>query len=412
MKRRTLAALLCVLLLSGCGGTAGSGTVDLASTVRANPAPAAADLSAGTAAIADFGVRLLQECMKEGENALISPLSVLCALGMTAGGAGGETLAQMESLFGIPPEELNGCLHAWLAALPDENQCRLHAANSIWLRDSGNLSVEPDFLQANADWYGAGIFKAPFDNSTCREINGWVKKNTGGMIPDILDGIPEQAMLYLVNALSFEARWAKIYRRDQIRGGVFTAENGTQRQTDFMHSGESLYLEDGGAAGFLKPYAGGAYAFAALLPPEGTTLAEYAASLTGERLHTVLSGAERATVYASIPKFESTYQVDLREALQAMGMTDAFDMALADFSPMGTCTDGPLYISRVLHKTHIAVDEQGTRAGAVTAVEAASGGTGPADVKTVSLNRPFLYLLVDCQTCLPVFIGAMADVNP
>lgn len=407
MKKRTIAALLCLLLLSGCGGAAG-GTVDLTAAVRASPVPAAGDLSAETAAAADFSVRLLQACIEEGGNALLSPLSVLCALGMTAGGAGGETLAQMETVFGIPREELSACLHAWLSDLPDEEKCRLHAANSVWLRDSGGLTVEPDFLQANADWYGAGVFKAPFDSSTCRDINRWVKKHTGGMIPDILDEIPGSAMLYLINALAFEARWAEIYQEDQVREGVFTAENGTERRVEFMHSAEGLYLEDGGAVGFLKPYAGEDYAFAALLPPKGVSLSEYAASLTGERLRDILSGAEETTVFAAIPKFETSYRTELSGALQAMGMTDAFDPGLADFTPMGTCADGPLYISRILHKTYLAVDEQGTRAGAATAV-AMSGGSGSMDVKSVSLNRPFLYLLVERQTSLPVFIGVMAD---
>lgn len=407
MRKRIAAALLCVLFLSGCGGAA-DGAADLSSTVRADPVPAAGDLSAETAAAADFGVRLLQTCMEKGGNTLISPLSVLCALGMAAGGAEGETLAQMETVFGIPREDLNACLHAWLSALPDGKQCRLHAANSVWLRDSGGLTVEPGFLQINADWYGAGIFTAPFDGSTCREINRWVKKNTNGIIPEILDEISESEMLYLINALAFEAQWAEIYREDQVREGVFTAEDGTERHVDFMHSGERLYLKDGGAVGFLKPYAGEDYAFAALLPPEGVSPAEYAASLTGERLRDILSGAEETAVSAAIPKFETSYRVELSEALQGMGMTDAFDAGLADFSSMGTYDGGPLYISRILHKTYLAVDEQGTRAGAATAV-AMSGGSGAMDIKSVFLNRPFLYLLVERRTNLPVFIGIMAD---
>lgn len=414
MKQQILSLLLCLsLVLAGCGAGGELRSADLMEGVTANPmGQTVEDPRAGCAAAADFAVRLLRQKTEEGESVLLSPLSALCALAMTANGAEGETLAQMEAVLGLPVEELNWYLHACLEGLSSGEKCRFQLANGIWFTDDGRFTVNSDFLQANADWYGAGIYQAPFDQETCDEINAWVSGHTEGMIQDILDEIPDDAVMYLVNALAFDGEWAEIYQEYQVRDGQFTSSDGQVRTVELMYSEENSLLEDEGAVGFLKPYAGGEYAFAALLPEEGVTVAEYAASLTGERLAAVLAGAREAVVNAAIPKFESEYSADLAQMLIAMGMADAFDGMTADFSDLGNSTAGNIFISRVLHKTYIAVDERGTRAGAATVVEANDGASlGPEEVRTVILDRPFLYLLIDCETGLPIFIGTVMDVD-
>lgn len=416
MKKRILSALLCLavvvsvlLPLPGCSAQAGN----LMSGVRAKAVSTDVELNGeGAAAVTDFSVRLFQKSLEEGENMMISPLSVLCALAMTANGAKGETLAQMEAVFGLPLEELNPYLRALMDALPSGKKAELDAANAIWFRDSERFTVEQDFLQANADWYGAGLYKAPFDERTREDINDWVNEHTGGMIPSILDEIPESAVMYLVNALAFDAEWQEVYQERQVRDGVFTREDGRAEAVKLMYSLEGRYMEDEHAAGFLKYYAGEQYAFAALLPKEGVTVADYAASLTGDHLRDLLSGAQMEEVRTAIPVFESTYDTEMSEILQAMGMTDAFDMGAADLSGIGSSENGNLFINRVLHKTYISVDATGTKAAAVTAVEPGDGGAPLIEEpKTVYLDRPFVYMIVDCQTNLPIFIGAMMDVR-
>lgn len=212
--------------------------------------------------------------------------------------------------------------------------------------------------------------------------------------------------MYLINALSFEAKWQTIYQEASIRDGVFTTEDGQQQTVPMMYSKEYRYLETGTATGFLKSYAGGNCAFAALLPKEGISLADFVDFLTGEQLHDLLANPETVEVRAAIPKFESTYETNLCDTLEALGMTDAFDGQLADFSGIGSSTEGNLPISQVLHKTRIAVDEKGTKAGAATAVVEA-----PSDPKEVLLDRPFLYLLIDCREQLPVFIGTVTTLE-
>ena len=327
---------------------------------------------------------------------------------MAANGAQGDTLEQMEAVLGLPLLELNEFCRAWLAALPEEDGA-LSIANSLWFRDSEMLTVEESFLEANALWYGADVYEAPFDDATVSDVNAWVDYHTGGMIPAILEEIPENAMVYLVNALAFDGRWETPYREYQVRAGTFTREDGTVREAELMYSTEDWYLSDGKAQGFLKYYEGCDYAFAALLPPEGVPLADYIASLDGERLARVLDGAGREEVRAAIPKFEMAYSAELSRALQDMGMTDAFTPSAADFSAMGWSERGPLFITQVLHRTFLSVDEEGTRAAAATVV--ATGDSGePVEPKKVYLDRPFLCLLLDCGTGLPLFLGAVTDV--
>lgn len=412
MKKRVTAVLLCLALalsmagiLTGCGTAQGA---DLMDGVKAAK-PSGTLTSDGSAAAADFGVRLFQQGMSEDENVLVSPLSVLCALAMTSNGAKGETRAQMEAAFGMSIEELNGYLYAYLKQLPQGKNYKLSLANAIWFKDTPSFAVEADFLQTNADYYGAGLYKAAFDDTTRDEINAWVEENTDGMIKEILDKIPGDAVMYLVNALAFDAEWRIIYKEDQIRSGTFTKEDGTTQSVELMYANENRYLEDDHATGFIKDYAGGQYAFVALLPKEGISLTDYAETLTGEHLQALLENPRQAAVQTAIPKFESDYSVDLSSALQRMGMELAFRGG--DLSGIGTSAEGPLAISRVLHKTYIAVDEKGTKAGAATAVEVnAESAIMPPELKVI-LDRPFVYLIVDLNTNVPVFIGTVMDVG-
>ena len=212
------------------------------------------------------------------------------------------------------------------------------------------------------------------------------------------------------NALSFDAEWQSIYYDHQVRDSIFTKEDGTTSKVKLMYSTEGDYLETEQAEGFLKYYADRKYAFAALLPKEGVTVSELLASLTGEELRRILEHPVKITVHGAIPEYESEYSVQMNQILQEMGMADAFDIYKADFSGIGSQRDGNLYISGVVHKTFIEVSERGTRAGAATMV-AVNGGAGmPSESRTVYLDRPFVYMIVDCESNLPVFIGTVISV--
>ena len=205
-----------------------------------------------TYAVADFAVRLFKACAKEGENTLLSPLTVLSALAMTANGAVGETRSQMEAALGMSVEELNLYLYTYIKNLPQQEKAKLSLANSIWFTDDEGFTVNRDFLQINANYYGADIYKAPFNSRTCKDINNWVKQNTNQMIPKILKDILPDAVMYLVNALAFEGEWYEAYEKTQVKDGVFKKEDGSEQNVEFMYGTESSYHENENATGFIN----------------------------------------------------------------------------------------------------------------------------------------------------------------
>jgi serpin B len=412
---RTYIALFLIISIaaSSASCTATANAADLMDGISANRVTGKPADSAFTASMADFSIRLFKRAITDNKNSLISPLSVMLALAMTANGADNETLAQMEKLLGggIRLDELNEYLHSYTGAFPNTDKAKLTIANSIWFRSNKDrLQVASGFLQRNADYYGADAYSCAFDSQTVNDINSWVNSNTNGMIERIIDEIEENNLLFLINAIMFDAEWQNVYYKENIRKGDFTDITGTVSNVDFMHSAEYAYLDDGMATGFMKPYAGGAYSFAALLPNEGIPIDAYIKTLTGEGFLDTISNAQNEVVDASMPKYEYEYDISMNDALIALSMPDAFDAEKADFGRMVSSSDGNLYISEVLHKTFISVDELGTKAGAVTMVAMSGGSSGPTDIKTVRLDRPFVYAIIDNATNLPMFIGTVMMV--
>ncbi|MBO1264434.1 serpin family protein [Proteiniclasticum sp. SCR006] len=417
MKKKRLIPILTTLLLgimvftfTGCSQKASAAGDDLMKDIRPGSAETIdAYIEEDNIAAMDFSLELFKMNLL-CQNTLISPVSALSALGMTANGARENTLAEMEAVFGLPREKINQLMNLYMRNLPDEDKLKVSMANSIWFREGGRIEVNKEFLQTNANYYEAGVYRSPFDESTLKAINDWVEKETDGMIVDILDQIPAEAVMYLINALSFDAEWQTIYNESSIREDIFTADDGTIQRADMMYSEEHLYIEDDGAKGFIKDYAGGQYAFVAMLPPEDLHLSAYIAGLTGEKLQSLIKNAENVEVKTMMPKFTTEYSVEMSDILKSMGMVDAFDEQKADLKDLGTA-EGNLYISRVIHKTKIEVDEKGTKAGAATVVEVSEESAAIEEPKSVYLDRPFLYLIVDKESYLPLFIGTTLFVE-
>ena len=387
------------------------GRVALSEGVAPSPAAKTEDLSAGAAAFSDFAVRLFRETGEPGKNVLVSPLSVYTALAMTQNGARGDTLSEMERTLGLSAPDANGFLYTLTDSFDSGESAKLNVANSVWFTTDARFSVNKDFLKTNADWYGADIFAAPFDGRTLDDINGWVSGRTDGMIEKILDAIPPEAVMYLINAVCFEAEWAHRYAEASVKEDIFNNSDGTASTVEMMRSAENLYLEDGEAAGFVKYYAGGKYAFAAILPGEGVAPEEYAATLDGARLCGILKNRQSVNVDAYLPKFETEFDAELSSVLKNMGMVTPFDEDFADFSGLGCSEAGNLRISRVLHKTYMTLNETGTKAGAATAVEIVDKNASPwEDGKTVRLDRPFVYMIIDVATNVPIFIGSVNEL--
>ena len=413
--KRWMAAIVCLsVLATGMMSLSGCGTkVQAANLMEGIAAKTVSGKAADDAfknSSADFAIKLFQQTRDGNKNSLISPLSVMLALSMTANGAKGKTLAQMESLLGgdIPMETLNEYLYSYIKALPSEKTAKLNIANSIWFRDNG-FTAEKAFLQKNADYYGAEAYKSVFDEKTLRDINNWGKKNTDGKIEKIIDDLDPDAVMYLINTVLFDAEWENIYKKNEVRDGAFTAIDSTKKTVPMMYSEEHSYLDDGKATGFIKPYKNG-YSFVALLPNEDISLSGYVASMTGKSFIDTIENAKEVPVETAIPKFSYDYDIEMSGALKALGMLLPFDAEKADFSALGSSDSGNIFISRVLHKAYIAVDEKGTKAGAATAVETVYTALEEGVYK-VTLDRPFVYAITDDATGLPVFIGTVTDIR-
>lgn len=365
------------------------------------------NISENTKDYSDFAARLLKESFDGKESTLVSPLSVMLALEMVSEGGEGDTLKEFEELFGMSGEEIRAFAYSYM--YPKVNDTQLSTANSLWINDSKNIKVNDEFLQNNAEFHRAEVFEAEFGGKTVEGINNWVNDKTDGMIDKVIDSLDKRAVMCLVNALLFDAKWEELYNKHQVQEGEFVTENGTAQKAEFLHSTEHDYLEDEKATGFVKYYEGRDYAFVALLPKEGVSMAEYVKSLSGEKIDALLENAEDAVVYAKTPKFEHETDLSLKPALENMGMVKAFDMEKADFSKLGKIQNGNIWIGDVLHSTKISVTENGTKAGAATA-EVLHGTGAILEYKEVNLDRPFVYMIVDAQNNVPVFMGTMMEV--
>lgn len=412
MKKRTTALMLALLLLllPGCGVRAQELTKD----IEPQALDTTTDLTAGGEAVTAFALSLLRSERAATEGVLISPVSVLNALGMVANGAGGDTLKQLETAAGMSLNQLNDFLYTYRMSLPAAyKSCAVSLANSAWIRE--DFRVEDDFLRSCVNYYGAEMYRSAFDGSLVTDLNRWVSQKTDGMIDRLLEQAPDAlTMLYLVNAACFDARWDTPYTKADLRTGLpFTAANGTQQTADYMTGTESIYLSGNNVTGFVKPYDGGKYAFVALLPDEGVTLADYLENLTGEHLYKLITDHRSADVQVSIPKFDARSELELEAPLKDMGITDLFNVSTADLRSIGSAPSGNnLYVSSVLHKTYLELDENGTKAAAATSLEVNAGAAPPSeDVKTVTLDRPFLYMIVDTHACVPLFMGTVTSME-
>ena len=414
MKRYISFVLLLALVLcqSACAAKVEASSATLLTPVATLEKPQQQNLSDGFYVHQNkFSWELFSAAIAEdkGKNVLISPLSVQLALCMTANGADGATLAQMQSLLCQGDlSSANSDLASYLSQLPSDEKTKLHIANSIWYRGGdAPIHVHERFLNITAGYYNAQAYQAPFNRQTIDDMNAWVSEHTDGMIDKLLDELPLDTAMVLLNALCFDAKWQSVFTGGSVEDD-FTALSGQKQDAEYMLSQEYSFLELDCATGFTKNYASGGYKFAALLPNEGVDIYDFIDSLSAEDLAAVLGAPQSIQVRIWLPKFSCEYDLNMNELLCSLGMPTAFDPDEADFSKM---SDTPLYIGEVIHKTYIEVDENGTKAAAATAVVMPEcSAYGPQEFRTVKLDRPFVYMILD-ENNVPLFIGVVTELG-
>jgi len=352
--------------------------------------------------------------LDKNENVFMSAFSVYAALSMLQNGALGETQSEMETVLGCSAESENYFFQDYIAHLQKEDFC-FSAANSLWVNKYSAAPVKENFINNLSQFYNAEIFFGAPDAEMVDRINLWANTNTKGMIPSILtiDHISKKTVAVILNAVCFDAVWQKEYSDDDIITMPFNNYDGRIVERKFMRSTENKYLEDDNATGFIKYYKNDnkRYAFAALLPNEDINIDDYVSNYyTTDALCNMIDNSQSIKVYANLPKFTFETEYFMLDTLNNMGLETISDPDRVNLTNMAeNIIDGsPVFINYVIHKAYIEVYEQGTKAAAVTAI----GGTTTTSIEmsySVTLDRPFLFAIYDCQEHLPLFTGVVKN---
>ena len=342
-------------------------------------------------------------------NVFISPLSVSIALGMTWNGADDETKSEMESalkMSGMSVEEINEYYRILQTTLPTiDPTTKLTLANSLWYRSG--FQVKPDFLNVNVDYFDAYVRELDFSKAWAVDtINQWCAKKTNNLIPSVLDRIPEDAVMYLINAIYFKGIWRHQFEKKNTSQADFTNEAGEKVKVNMMFQKDTFaYAEDEKAQYLDMPYGNKAFSMTIILPKNGNTTADLLEYLTVNQWNSILQSLSMRKVEVYFPRFSSKNKFLLNDPLIDMGMKLAFTDN-ADFSNIA---DENLFISRVLHNTYIEVTEEGTEAAAVTVVEI--GYTSVPMIPVFQVNKPFLFVIRENSTGVILFMGKMGNVE-
>jgi serine protease inhibitor len=407
------------MILSGCG-TSGVGpppanqqgkkNAPQETTVKIEPLYVEANLQ--------FGFRLLHELdeRREAPNLFFSPLSASLALTMVLNGARNETYRQMAHALGYgeqPVERINteNALLLHLLRSPDPKTETL-VANSLWVQQG--FSLLPSFLQACQKHYEAEVDSVDFmqdREGAAERINGWVKQNTKGLIPKLFEpsDFSPLTRLVVVNTLYFKGKWQKPFDKQATREEEFHLEGGKVKRVPMMHqSGKFDYLRGDGFQAVALPYGAGELSFYLFLPDEGRSLQAFLKELTAERWAQWLKGFKPMEGDVGLPRFRIEATYPLKEPLQAMGITDAFDPEKADLSGVAPLTDGRLFITKALQKAVVEVDEEGTKAAAATGVVVSVTAYNP-NRFTLIANRPFFFIIRHNATGAILFMGIVRE---
>jgi serpin B len=378
------------------------------------------DLSDGNGA---FAFDLYQQ-LKTGEgNLFYSPYSISAALAMTYAGAGGTTAERMARAlhFDLPQEKLHPAFN-WLdselakrgegAGGKDDEGFRLNVVNAIWGQKDYEFKVA--FLDTLAENYSAGLRILDFISEPEKSritINDWVSEQTEERIQDLIapGGITPLTRLVLTNAIYFNAAWENQFYEEATTDLPFYLLGGGSVTVPMMRQTESFgYAEGDNYQAVELPYDGRELSMVILLPTEGK-FTEFENGLDYRQADGIIGSLKDKRVKLTMPKFEFESEFSLKQALSALGMAEAFSGG-ADFSGMTGNND--LFIGDVVHKAFVSVDENGTEAAAATAVVMVTSAPGPKPEEpvTVTVDRPFIFLIQDIETGAILFIGRV--MNP
>ncbi|MCP6760486.1 MAG: serpin family protein [Fischerella sp. CENA71] len=358
-----------------------------------------------------FGFKIFEEVLKQenNKNVFISPASIAIALDMTYNGASGSTqqaMAKALELQGLSIQEINSSNTTLKQLLENPDpQIQLSIANSLWANQE--VSFKPDFIKTIQDYYQAKATNLNFqDSGSVDTINSWVKENTNGKIDKIVENIKPDQVLFILNAIYFKGRWTNEFDKQQTAQQPFYLTSGNQKQHPMMsQKGRYKYYENEQFQAVSLPYSkDGKISFYVFLPKSNYNLKSFYQNLNSDNWEKWMSQFSQQEGFIRLPRFKMDYEVRLNDALQALGMGEAFTNK-ADFSKMGE----KFAISEVKHKTFVEVNEAGTEAAATTSVGIVATSLSVNEPFRMIVDRPFFCAMRDNQTGSILFMGSILD---
>ncbi|MFE1630117.1 serpin family protein [Brevibacillus reuszeri] len=405
------AGILLALFLTGCTHHSTKGI-----SLENRQAEASAIDSRIVNASNKFGMQLhrqlVQKEQSQKKNIFISPTSISLALAMTYNGSRGESqtaIAKTMGWQGMSIDELNRGNEALISLLNQpSNGVQMNIANSIWLRKG--TPFHSNFMKTIQEFYQAKVTELDFNNpDASANINDWVNKNTNGKIPKVMESIDPTEVLILMNAVYFNGGWKKEFQLSDTKKESFKQHDGSTKQVQMMaQTGTYEYLQEKDFQAIRLPYGEGEMDMLVILPDESSSLGALHEKLWAD--HSKWQQPFQQTEgEIKLPRFKVEDEEQLIEPLKVLGMALPFDEMKADFSGMAPAPPN-LYISAVTHKTFVEVNEKGTEAAAVTAVQMAQA-SAPTDTPfQMTINRPFFFAIEDRQTNAWLFLGSVVEL--
>lgn len=362
----------------------------------------------------DFSFQLFREVSSADpdNNIFISPLSVSMALGMTLNGAAGSTFDDMRTTLGfgsMTNDAINKAYRSLLDLLSSaDKKVLFEIANSIWYEKT--FSVEQAFIEANQTYFDAEVAALDFtDPASVDIINNWISNKTHEKIQKALDSLDPQTVMALVNAIYFKAVWKYEFDPEDTRDDVFITADNQQVDCKMMRiSGKFNYFSNDDVKIIELAYGNSNFNMTILQPSAGTDINNFISNLDKSRWDAYKASMQADSGSLQMPKFKLNYKSKteallLNDMLATMGMEVAFNPGMADFSRINP--NAALFISKVLHKTFIQVDEEGTEAAAVTIVQIKNTSAGPDNTFFMRLDRPFVFVINEKNTEAIMFVG-------
>ena len=357
-----------------------------------------------------FGMELFRDLADDlpgNNNLFISPLSVYLALTMTYNGAATKTATDMQNTLGygdLTKEEINqSCKDLVNIILHADPKVTMEIANSIWYRNT--VEVKQNFILLNQNYFDADVKPSDFnDQGTVGLINNWVKDKTHKKIDKVINEISPNAIMYLINAIYFKGTWKYTFDKTKTTFKPFYLNQTDTAMVPFMEQTATInYFENDLLEAIELPYGNKGFSMVVLVPKDGETVNDLIASLSETNWQSWNSGMNQIKLKVLMPRFKFSYDTLLNESLKTLGMSKAFSPNEADFTNIADLK--PLFISFVLHKSFVDVNEDGTEAAAVTVVGVETTASPIDQPKTFIANKPFIFAIKENTNNTILFSG-------